>query len=118
MIYIVKKNHNRFHLVAERLISSSSFSLLSTMNEREYHIFIERLEQMNTSKKLPFTFYFPNSPSEVVVTLIKRIDHSINLILNLGGVVLSRITETQFQQLLYQLKDMVSAYDGKEVYFP
>ena len=119
IIYIVKIHSDRYDLTVIGLTSTFSFNILSTMNLKEYHFMIETFEKLKTADVLGF-YQFPTlrfSP-EILVRWTKLHTDEFMLSLNLGSVILSETDSETFNQLMYQLKDLVSQFDKHKVEFP
>jgi len=117
--FIHKITEHNYDLVVEGLTSRFTFNVLSSLSQEDFHSMIEYMEQMKVSKHLPFYYFFPRFKTlpEIDVRLVRNVIE-YQLVLNLGARVLSEMNNAEFDNLLYELKDLVSQFIGHKVYFP
>jgi hypothetical protein len=117
--FIHKIDEDSYDLVAQGLIGEFSMHILSTLFQKDFDLMIEYMEQMRVSKHLPFYYYFPRykTAPEIDVRLVRNSMKEYQLILNLGARILSDMSEQEFDQILWELKDLRSQFVGHKVYF-
>ena len=117
--FMMKMDDDSFDLLVVGL--HYRFNVLSTLFVKDFHFMIYWLEKLLTLKGSFATWYqFPhysNRP-EIVVRMCKMMDDNYQLVLNLGSEILSEMDTKEFTQLIYELKDLVSQFNGSKVYFP
>ena len=116
--FMMKMDDDSFELIVG---SDYRFNVVSTLFIKDFHFMIYWFEKLLTLKGSFATWYqFPhysNAP-EIIVRMCKMTDDNYQLILNLGSKILSEMNTDEFTQLIYELKDLVSQFNGSKVYFP
>ena len=116
--FMMKMDDNSYDLIVAGL--HYRFNVLSTIFQKDYDFMIQWMEKLLSLKGSFTTWYqFPhyaNAP-EIIVRMCKMTDDNYQLILNLGSKILSEMNTKEFQQLIYELKDLASQFNGSKVYF-
>ncbi len=118
-VFIHKVDLTSYDLIAQGLNGEYSMHILSTLFAEDFHLMIEYMEQMRVSRNLPFYYHFPRfkTAPEIDVRLVRNV-LGYQIILNLGARILSDMSEQEFDQILWDLKDLRSQFVGHKVYFP
>jgi hypothetical protein len=117
--FLMRNGLDEYTLYMYDVFRFGSIKTLSKMNEPGLHKLVVLLREMHSNDK-PSAVWFPQNydTPEVLTSIIKRGKDNIILVINVGSLLLSEMTDDEFHEIVFELETIPMQLIGTKVYFP